>query len=171
MNINNAEKEALFEALFAENGTRQPISMEDWKNGWFAITGENNGIPTSKQFNTLQNVSDLKCYLLYIQLLTMQEEIEKLKDMVDVGVIINPGGKLFVGDGSTEINGGDSLLIIDGMTATAGGFAYVGDTSIDITAGEILFINDDVLINRGGQVYVGNEDREIRLDSFQFVQD
>lgn len=63
--INSAEGKDLFEALFAKTGSRETISLEDWKNGWASVVGGINGIPTSRQFNTLQYITDLKCLLLY----------------------------------------------------------------------------------------------------------
>lgn len=93
--INTAEGKELYENLFAGTGSRENISIEDWIAGWPAIVGGINGIPTSRQFNTLQYISDLKIFLLYQTVTDIQktgctgirigpaEEIEKLeKNMV-----------------------------------------------------------------------------------------
>ncbi len=64
-NINNAGMEMLFESLFANTASRETISIRDWLDGWAAIVGGINGIPTSRQFNTLQYITDLKCRHLY----------------------------------------------------------------------------------------------------------
>lgn len=63
--INSASLEELFESLFADTGSRENISIKDWIDGWSAIVGGINGIPTSRQFNTLQHITDLKCLKLY----------------------------------------------------------------------------------------------------------
>jgi hypothetical protein len=89
--INTAEGKELYENLFAGTGSREDISLADWKAGWAAIVGGINGIPTSRQFNTLQYISDLKSFLLYKAVTDLQksggtgirigpaEEIEKLE--------------------------------------------------------------------------------------------
>lgn len=93
--INTAEGKELYENLFAGTGSRENISLADWKAGWSAIVGGINGIPTSRQFNTLQYISDLKSFLLYKSVTDLQksggtgirigpaEEIERLeKNMI-----------------------------------------------------------------------------------------
>lgn len=70
--INNAEAEELFESLFAGTGSREVISLNDWKYGWPAIVGGINGIPTSRQFNTLQYITDYKCMLLFRDIVALQ---------------------------------------------------------------------------------------------------
>ena len=77
--INHAEGKELFESLFASTGSRETVSVDDWIAGWPAIVGGINGIPTSRQFNTLQNVTDMKCLLLYQRMLELQEEIKDLQ--------------------------------------------------------------------------------------------
>ena len=57
--INTAEGKELYENLFASTESREDISLADWKAGWAAIVGGINGIPTSRQFNTLQYISDM----------------------------------------------------------------------------------------------------------------
>lgn len=54
-----------FENIFAQNAGREDIHEEDWKGGWSSIVGGINGIPTARQFNTLQYVSDFKDLYLY----------------------------------------------------------------------------------------------------------
>lgn len=93
--INMAEGKELYENLFAGTGSRENISIKDWNAGWPAIVGGINGIPTSRQFNTLQYISDLKSFLLYKAVADLQksggtgirigpaEEIERLeKNMI-----------------------------------------------------------------------------------------
>ncbi len=63
--INTADSQTLFENLFADTGSRENISIDDWTAGWPAIVGGINGIPTSRQFNTLQHINDLKNKILY----------------------------------------------------------------------------------------------------------
>lgn len=72
-NINTAEEEELFESLFAKTGSRENISIRNWEAGWPAIVGGINGIPTSRQFNTLQYMTDLKCFLLYQSVVALQQ--------------------------------------------------------------------------------------------------
>lgn len=71
--INTAEEEELFESLFAKTGSRESISIRNWESGWPAIVGGINGIPTSRQFNTLQYMTDLKCFLLYQAVVALQQ--------------------------------------------------------------------------------------------------
>lgn len=71
--INTAEGKALYESLFANTGSRETISIRDWVSGWSAIVGGVNGIPTSRQFNTLQYISDLKSLLLYQAVVSLQQ--------------------------------------------------------------------------------------------------
>ncbi len=100
--INTAEGKELYENLFAGTGSREDISLADWKAGWAAIVGGINGIPTSRQFNTLQYISDLKSFLLYKAVTDLQksggtgirigpaEEIEKLeKNMILFETIVD----------------------------------------------------------------------------------
>ncbi len=100
--INTAEGKELYENLFASTGSREDISLADWKAGWAAIVGGINGIPTSRQFNTLQYISDLKSFLLYKAVTDLQksggtgirigpaEEIEKLeKNMILFETIVD----------------------------------------------------------------------------------
>lgn len=70
--INNAALDELFESLFAVTGSRDTISIRDWKDGWSAIVGGINGIPTSRQFNTLQYITDYKCMLLFRDIVALQ---------------------------------------------------------------------------------------------------
>lgn len=81
--INTARETDLYESLFAATGSRDTISIDDWKAGWPAIVGGINGIPTSRQFNTLQYITDLKCLLLY-------HEVVALQKAGGVGVRIGP---------------------------------------------------------------------------------
>lgn len=71
--INTAEESKLYESLFADSGNRERISISDWKAGWSAIVGGINGIPTSRQFNTLQYITDLKCFMLYRSVVALQQ--------------------------------------------------------------------------------------------------
>lgn len=100
--INTAEGKELYENLFAGTGSRENISIEDWNAGWPAIVGGINGIPTSRQFNTLQYISDLKSFLLYKAVTDLQksggtgvrigpaEEIERLeKNMILFETIVD----------------------------------------------------------------------------------
>lgn len=93
--INTAAEKELFESLFADTGSRESISIRDWTAGWPAIVGGINGIPTSRQFNTLQFINDFKCFMLYKAVVSLQksgatgirigpaEEIERLeKNMI-----------------------------------------------------------------------------------------
>ncbi len=71
--INTAEEKELYESLFADTGSRENISVKDWTSGWPAIVGGINGIPTSRQFNTLQHITDLKCFILYQAVVALQQ--------------------------------------------------------------------------------------------------
>lgn len=71
--INTAKDQELFESLFAETGSRESISIRDWTSGWPAIVGGINGIPTSRQFNTLQYITDLKCFMLFNAVIALQK--------------------------------------------------------------------------------------------------
>lgn len=71
--INTAEEQELYESLFADTGSRENISINDWKAGWPAIVGGINGIPTSRQFNTLQYINDLKNRMLYQTVVALQQ--------------------------------------------------------------------------------------------------
>ncbi len=81
--INNAGLEELFESLFADTASRETISIRDWLDGWSAIVGGINGIPTSRQFNTLQYITDLKLRQLY-------RDMAALKIAGAAGVKIGP---------------------------------------------------------------------------------
>lgn len=70
--INTAKEQELYESLFADTGSRENISINDWKAGWSAIVGGINGIPTSRQFNTLQYINDLKSRMLYQSVVALQ---------------------------------------------------------------------------------------------------
>lgn len=85
--INTAKELDLYESLFAVTGSRETISIDDWKAGWPAIVGGINGIPTSRQFNTLQYITDLKCLLLY-------HEVVALQKAGGIGVRIGPPQEL-----------------------------------------------------------------------------
>lgn len=85
--INNAGMEELFESLFANTASRETISIRDWLDGWAAIVGGINGIPTSRQFNTLQYITDLKCRQLY-------RDVVALKIAGAAGVKIGPISEL-----------------------------------------------------------------------------
>ena len=41
-----------FTKTFAADGSRAPVSEEEWAGGWVAIVGGVNGIPTAQQFNS-----------------------------------------------------------------------------------------------------------------------
>lgn len=71
--INTAAEKELFESLFADTGSRESISIRDWTAGWPAIVGGINGIPTSRQFNTLQYINDFKCFMLYKAVVALQQ--------------------------------------------------------------------------------------------------
>ena len=71
--INTANEKELYESLFADTGSRENISINDWKAGWPAIVGGINGIPTSRQFNTLQYINDLKNRMLYQTVVALQQ--------------------------------------------------------------------------------------------------
>lgn len=71
--INTAKEKELYESLFADTGSRENISINDWKAGWPAIVGGINGIPTSRQFNTLQYINDLKNKMLYQTVVALQQ--------------------------------------------------------------------------------------------------
>lgn len=71
--INTADEKKLYESLFSQTGSRESISIKDWISGWSAIVGGINGIPTSRQFNTLQYVTDLKCLILYQSVIALQQ--------------------------------------------------------------------------------------------------
>lgn len=85
--INSAKEQELFESLFADTGSREQIRVGDWVSGWSAIVGGINGIPTSRQFNTLQYITDLKCLLLYQAVITLKQAGTK-------GILIGPPQKL-----------------------------------------------------------------------------
>lgn len=71
--INTAAEKDLFESLFADTGSRESISVKDWTAGWPAIVGGINGIPTSRQFNTLQYIADMKSFILYKAVVALQQ--------------------------------------------------------------------------------------------------
>lgn len=93
--INEAKGEELYGSLFADTGSRETVSIKDWISGWSAIVGGINGIPTSRQFNTLQYITDLKCRLLYFDLENFKREVrEKLDSLTglngEIAEIIKP---------------------------------------------------------------------------------
>ncbi|MFG6334522.1 MAG: hypothetical protein K1W20_03470 [Lachnospiraceae bacterium] len=71
--IDTAGEQMLFKSLFADIGSRESISIRDWIAGWPAIVGGINGIPTSRQFNTLQYITDMKCFMLYRAVVALQQ--------------------------------------------------------------------------------------------------
>ncbi len=85
--INTAEEQEMYESLFADTGSRENISLNDWKAGWSAIVGGINGIPTSQQFNTLQYINDLKNRILY-------QEVVALRQAGATGIKIGPPQEL-----------------------------------------------------------------------------
>ncbi len=177
--INHAEGKELFESLFASTGSRETVSVDDWIAGWPAIVGGINGIPTSRQFNTLQNVTDMKCLLLYQRMLELQEEIKDLKELVENGggiVAVGRGGFTYVGSINRGINNGDVLFIItadiEGGLMTAGGMLHAGNSDDDIGEKDVLFILSRERVagdGEGGMVYVGEKAAAIRPRGILFV--
>lgn len=93
--INEAQGEELYGSLFADTGSREVVSIKDWTSGWPAIVGGINGIPTSRQFNTLQYITDIKCKLLYLDLEDFKREIRARLDSLviqngEISEIIKP---------------------------------------------------------------------------------
>lgn len=171
--INNAEDKELYESLFADAGSREIISLEDWKDGWPAIVGGINGIPTSRQFNTLQYITDYKILILYQTVLNLKDEIKKLQDQIAGGgsgtVVIGKGGFVYVGNISKEINAFDILFIVTGDIAAGpaatGGLIHVGNEYDPMAEGDVTFILSREIITsdtEGGQIYVGEKGKEIR---------
>lgn len=170
--INNAEDKELYESLFADAGSREIISLEDWKDGWPTIVGGINGIPTSRQFNTLQYITDYKILMLYQTVLELKDEIKKLQDQIDGGIIgpvTGKGGYVFVGSINKEINALDILFVIedeiDSSPAAMGGFIHVGNLSDPIVSGDVVFVLTNEVATtdtEGGQIYIGEKGTEIR---------
>lgn len=177
--INNAEDKELYESLFADAGSREIISLEDWKDGWPAIVGGLNGIPTSRQFNTLQYITDWKIMLLYRTVLELKDEIKKLQDQIEggsSGTVVGKGGFVFVGNINKEINALDILFIvteeITGGTVAAGGLIHVGNAYDPIEAGDVTFILSREVVTKdteGGQIYVGAKGTGIRPRSVLLI--
>ena len=171
-NINDAENKELYESLFADAGNREIISIDDWKDGWSAIVGGINGIPTSRQFNTLQYITDYKILLLFHTILELKEEIKKLQEQIEGGMagpVIGKGGFVFVGSINTEINALDILFIVTediiGSSVTGGGLMHVGNVYDEMGIGDVTFILSREVITKdveGGQIYVGEKGTEIR---------
>lgn len=170
--INNAEDKELFESLFADAGSREIISIDDWKDGWPAIVGGINGIPTSRQFNTLQYITDYKILMLFHTILELKEEIRKLQDQIEggsSGTVVGKGGFVFVGNISKEINALDILFIvtedITGGSVATGGLIHVGNAYDSMAAGDVTFILSREIVTKdieGGQIYVGAKGTGIR---------
>lgn len=177
--INGAEGKELFESLFAGTGSRETISIKDWISGWPAIVGGINGIPTSRQFNTLQHVTDIKCLLLYRDILMLRDEIAELREMIETGgggAVPGKGGFVYVGSINKEINAGDILFVItediDGGRVAAGGLVHVGNAGDGISEGDVLFILEHervTLGTEGGMVYAGAVGTGIRPRGVLFI--
>lgn len=171
-NINDAADKELYESLFADAGNREVISLDEWKGGWPAIVGGLNGIPTSRQFNTLQYITDYKILLLFNTILELKEEIKKLQDQIEggsSGTVIGKGGYVFVGNINKEINALDILFIvsgeIDSSPAVMGGLIHVGNAYDTIADGDVVFVLTNEVATtdtEGGQIYVGGKGTEIR---------
>lgn len=171
-NINDAADRELYESLFADAGNREIISLDDWKGGWPAIVGGLNGIPTSRQFNTLQYITDWKILMLYQTVLDLKDEIKKLQEQIEggaIGPVTGKGGYVFVGNINKEINALDILFIvsgeIDSSPAVMGGLIHVGNAYDTIADGDVVFVLTNEVATtdtEGGQIYVGEKDTEIR---------
>lgn len=61
-----------FNLLFANSVNREDMEEDTYLQGWYKIVGGLNGIPTTKQFNALQHISDLKSKYLYYNKLDKQ---------------------------------------------------------------------------------------------------
>lgn len=170
--INNAEDKELYESLFADAGSREIINIDDWKDGWSAIVGGINGIPTSRQFNTLQYITDYKILMLFHTILELKEEIKKLQDQIEggsSGTVVGKGGFVFVGNISKEINALDILFIVTedftDESAATGGLIHVGNAYDPMAAGDVTFILSRETVTKdieGGQIYVGGKGTAIR---------
>lgn len=164
-NINDAEDRELYESLFADTGSRETISLDEWKGGWPSIVGGINGIPTSRQFNTLQYITDWKILLLYRHVLELEEEIEGLKELIGTGgAVYAEGGLVYAGSISSEIESLGVLFILEGETAGSGGKARVGYPDSEMDAGDVMFLFDDYDLmeeSEGGMAYVGDKNTQI----------
>lgn len=181
--INSAEGKVLYESLFADTGSREEITIDDWIAGWPAIVGGVNGIPTSRQFNTLQYITDKKFLYLYGWIQDLWDALKKYTEIVeDVDKNImtekNKGGFIYVGgdDMGEDIDAGDTLLILTGYEGNdrklTGGLLHIGNRDDRIAKADVMFIVEDqrtTLEMAGGLVYVGPKSTKIRPRGVLFI--
>ncbi len=174
-NINDAGDKELYESLFADTGSREVISLDEWKGGWPSIVGGINGIPTSRQFNTLQYITDWKILLLYRAVSGLKEEIKELRELIGSGgTAIADGGNIYAGSIATEIAPLDVLFITDGEISGTGGKIRIGYRDSPMDAGDMVLIFDDdeiIDVSQGGMVYVGLESTQIKPEGVLLIVD
>lgn len=173
-NINDAEDKELYESLFADTGSRETISLDEWKGGWPSIVGGINGIPTSRQFNTLQYITDWKILLLYRYVLDLKEEIKGLRELIGSGVTpAAEGGLVYVGNINSYIEPLGVLFIVEGESAGVGGKVRIGYEDSPMDVGDMMFIVDDELVeeSEGGMIYVGDVNTQIQPGEVLLIVD
>lgn len=174
-NINDAEDKELYESLFADTGSRETISLDEWKGGWPAIVGGINGIPTSRQFNTLQYITDWKILLLYRYVLDLKEEIKGLRELIGSGgAPVAKGGLVYVGNINSDIEPLGVLFIVEGEAAGIGGKVRIGYKDSPMDEGDMMFIIDDgelVEESEGGMIYVGDLNTQIQPGGVLLIVD
>ena len=181
--INNAEGKVLYESLFADTGSREEITIDDWISGWPAIVGGVNGIPTSRQFNTLQYITDKKFLYLYGWIQDLWDALKKYQDIVeDVDKNImtekEKGGFIYVGGADADIDAGDTLFILmgyeDNGRKLTGGLMHIGNVDDRIAKEDVMFVVEDertTLEMEGGLVYIGAKGTKIRPRGVLFIVD
>jgi phage-related tail fiber protein len=109
-----------FDKTFGENGLQAPISDEQWRGGWSAIVGGANGIPTSEQFNTVENYLDSKANALYQMILNNQNGLMiKAPCRVATTANITLSGTQTI-DGIALVAGNSVLVKNQGVTSQNG---------------------------------------------------
>ncbi len=181
--INNAEGKLLYESLFSETGNREAITIEDWTSGWPAIVGGVNGIPTSRQFNTLQYITDKKFLYIYGWIQDLWDAIGKLQEVTGNGsgntmTENEKGGFIYVGGIDSDIDAGDTLFILtgyeDNYRKLTGGLIHIGNVENRIAKEDVMFVVEDERVTlemEGGFVYIGAKGTLIRPRGVLFIVD
>ena len=73
-----------FNVAFAENGQKSEVSEDNWKNGWVAIVGGVNGVPTAQQFNQFGYIFDKKANIAYAKAEYVQNMLSGKADKSDI---------------------------------------------------------------------------------------
>ncbi len=181
--INNAEGKVLYESLFSDTGSREAITIEDWISGWPAIVGGVNGIPTSRQFNTLQYITDKKFLYIYGWIQDLWDAIGKIQEVTGNGngnvmTENEKGGFIYVGGFDSDIDAGDTLFILTGYEDNdrklTGGLIHIGNAEDRIAKEDVMFVVEDermTLEMEGGLAYIGAKGTTIRPRGVLFIVD